>query len=236
VILFGFLLIGCGSDECCDGEKLVQSKAITGELVDQRNEAPIAIITNMPTSVYRCREVSASASTSYDTDGNISNYVWSVLDQNISNDENFNEVLSCEDNQTNIEVCLNVIDNNGTISIPTCQVVKIVDDEVDDKIVNEFSLPTFEIPEPIRVENQHIFDICDQSFDGFEIESYYWQVTKHYKDGSSATHTNDTCKKYIYAYQDFEKLDVTLTLTFTDGNKTSATNSYIKSNDGERLN
>ncbi len=230
-------LTGCGGEgACCTQGALVQSKEVAS-FSDETNKTPVANISDLPISTQDCRNVTANSDLSYDLDGTIESYIWSVDGVNVTHEKNPDSILPCENSKTEYQVCLTVIDDKGASSNKTCQAVKIVQ-KSDPTPINRIHIkPSIEIPTPYRDGDYHVFDICEQTFDRHEVVSYHWQVTKHFKDGATATHTNDTCQKRIYAkVKEFESVDVTLSITFTDGDISSATSSYIQSSDAQALN
>ncbi len=236
LLIFTSLLIftGCGGEGTCCGQNLVQTKNVTGNQVDKINKTPIAIINDLPINATDCSTVKVGNNLSHDLDGSIEEYIWSVDGIVVSNEKNPDYLLPCTDAKTEYEVCLTVIDDKQASSNKTCQIVKIIDKQEPVKPLHV--IPTIEIPTPFKDGNSHVFDICEQSFDGHTVASYFWQITKHFKNGTTATHTNSTCQKKIYAsVKEFESVDVTLTISYADGHSSTTTSSYMQSDDAQIL-
>ncbi len=231
-----FIFTGCGQNSCC-GQNLVQTKDVTGDQIDKINKTPIAIITDLPINSTDCSSAKVSSNSSYDIDGDIKEYIWSVDGVVVSNEKNPEYILPCTDDKSSYEVCLTVIDNNNASSNKTCQIVKITEPTRSKEPTSPTHvIPTIEIPTPYKDGNDHVFDICNQTFDGHIVSSYLWQVTKHFKDGATTTHTGSSCQKRIYAnVKEFESVDVTLTISYTDGDSSTATSSYMQSDDAQTL-
>jgi len=223
---------GCGGEGACCGQgSLVQSKEVAG-LSNETNKTPVAIISGLASTTDNCKNAKANSNLSYDTDGDIESYIWNVDGVNVAQDKNPDSILPCENDKTIYQVCLTVVDDDGAFSNQTCQIIKITQKSNFVPIERTHFIPNIEIPQPFRDGTDYIFDVCEQTFDGHVIESHHWVITKHFKDGATATHTNNTCRKTIYSeIKEFESVDVTLTITFTDGHSKTTTNSYIQVDD-----
>lgn len=246
-ILSALIFTGCSEGVCCEGNLDTLSNTKIVGTVDDPNKIPVPKINNLPQITSNCYQANANGASSYDPDGNITNYSWSVDNVEVSTLQNVEAILPCEKNQKIFNVCLSVTDNedaNGS----TCQTVKIID--LDTKSTNpDHPIPTILLPIPYKYGNDFIFDACgfqdfsphvvkDETLDA-NTTGYLWNVTRYFEDNTTRSHEFYSCKKYIDWSQEsnqFVKLDVSLTVRFTDGHENTATGTYFPNEDASDLN
>ncbi len=251
-IVSALFFTGCGKGACCEqniNEPLGQSKVVGA--VDDPNITPVARITSLPQRTNDCNGADANGEKSSDEDGNITAYSWSVDNVQVSTQSSVTGILPCENSKETYNVCLEVTDNEGATG-STCQEVEIKTSDIDD--VNDTVdpqhavTPIIQLPSPYRSGDDFIFDACgiqdfsphvvkDETTDA-QTTGYLWNVTRHFEDNTTRSHQFYACKKYIDWSKDsnkFVKLDVSLTVRFTDGHENTTTSSYFPNEDASDL-
>lgn len=254
-VISALFFIGCGSGGACceqDIEKPLGQSKVVGN-VDDPNITPIARITNLPQTTDDCSSADASGEISSDEDGNITAYSWSVDNKIVSTSSSVENILPCENSISVYNVCLSVTDDKDATG-SACQKVTIVKPEpIEPKpepiepLVH--TIPIIQLPNPYRYSDDFIFDACgfqdfsphiakEETSDALTT-GYLWHVRRYFEDNTTRDHQFFSCKKYIDWSQDankFVKIDVSLTVRFTDGHENTTTSSYFPNEDASDLN
>ncbi len=250
-VISALFLTGCGGGACCEKsiEKPLGQSKVVGT-IDDPNITPVARITNLPQTTDDCTSANASGESSSDEDGNITAYFWSVDNEIISTNSSVENILPCQNSKSVYNVCLSVTDDKDATG-SACQKVTITEPTpIEPKPEpSVHPIPIIQLPDPYRDDDDFVFDACgiqdfsphvakEETLDALTT-GYLWHVTRYFEDNTTRTHEFFSCKKYIDWSQDankFVKIDVSLTVRFTDGHENTTTSSYLPNEDASDLN
>jgi PKD repeat protein len=177
------------------------SVASTSTIVTVLNQPPIANFTASLATVYTGDVVSFNASSSYDPDGSIINYLWTFGDG--TNATGLTAAHSYSDNGTYV-VTLNVTDNDGATATTTASVT----------VLNRSPVASFvQSPATVFTGDVTTFDASTSYDPDGTITSYLWT----FGDG-----TNGTGAIVTHTYAENGTYNVTLTVTDNDGSTASS--------------
>ena len=196
------------------------------------NKPPVAKIELLPQECTVGEDILADGTTSSDTDGNITAYLWS-LDQNSSFSTEPKPVFKC-DTEGVKHICLKVTDNEGAVSeneacqdvtvkakpivsIPPVAVITIVQNDDPTPSITADCAGSYD-PDTIDGDN-------NPQNDG-KILSAVFTVSKTYQDGFTEDPHDGVCPKWISTPDNLKSMQITLTVTDDDGEITQKTNIY----------
>ena len=196
------------------------------------NKAPVAVIEGLPAECTVGEQVVADGTTSYDLDGNVTAYAWS-LDNNNSFSSVPKPQIAC-DAEGSKKICLQVTDNEGMQSLQTCKellvkapVVKLIPPvaKIQVKINEDDSVRSFTADcagsyDPDTVDSDH-----NPQNDG-KVLSAIFTVQKTYTNGYTEDPHSGSCPKWISIPDDMASVKITLTVTDDDGQTTTKTEIY----------
>ena len=202
------VLFNACDSSCCQNVVLTKSVEIKG------NQTPVPVITGVPVEVACGEKITADGTQSYDPDGQILQYSWTVDNLENGQFDAFSLTLPCDNQPHNI--CLKVTDNKNA-SQEVCQSVTVVENKPPVKETACDLVPkiTFEKAD----EMQYKF-YCNQStYNGNPIDQQtsnkcQWLAKKTFTDGTSQDiHGLKGPVKWINIDPEiFKSMDLTLTV------------------------
>ncbi len=239
-IVLSVVLTGCVDDGGCCGIETLQENSVqsSGNMTPIANFEDLKII-----STSSGCQFSANGSTSEDSDGTISSYVWTIDGALVSTVMDPTDIsIACDISASDPIVCLSVVDDKNASSIKKCTTVKITDN-LEPKPEPKPTLfpPTAVIGYTKAVGEEAYYFNCDDSYDNDSIDSdnnpendnrvvsCHWTIFKTDFDGSTTElpHEEEGFLKWVLTSPDrYSALQVTLKVVDDDNQTGTTTNSY----------
>ncbi len=231
-----------GESQIClkviDNGDLTSAEVCKDVIISKKaNILPIATITNLNSECIVGKEFYPDSSNSNDTDGNVTAYEW-IVDGNVTSSEQ-KPTFTCPSKGIK-EVCLTVTDNDGALSEKLCKPITAIEAQIP---IPQTTTPPIAVISFGEYDGDGFYFDCSQSYDTDAIDSdstpqndkkiisNSWSVVKYYNDGKvEGPHGNKSCKKWIGASSDLKHMDINLSVTDDDGEKSSTIKRYTFEN------